>query len=54
MERDHLEDLSVDGWVILKCIFNKWDWGGMECCDLALDRGRWRALVDAVMFLQFQ
>jgi hypothetical protein len=25
MERDHLEDLDVDGTVILKRIFKKWD-----------------------------
>jgi hypothetical protein len=25
MERDHLEDLSVDGKIILKWLFNKWD-----------------------------
>jgi len=24
-ERDHLEDLSVDGRIILRCIFRKWD-----------------------------
>jgi hypothetical protein len=27
MERDHLKELSVDGRVILKWIFKKWDWG---------------------------
>jgi hypothetical protein len=27
-ERDNLEELSVDGRIILKCIFNKWDCGG--------------------------
>ena len=26
-EKDHLEELSIDGKIILKCIFMKWDKG---------------------------
>jgi len=27
-ESDHLEDPSVDGRIIVRRIFRKWDWGG--------------------------
>jgi len=30
-ERDHLEDLRVDGMVTLKWIFRKWDGGALVC-----------------------
>jgi hypothetical protein len=32
-ERDHLEDLVVDGRIILRWIFRNWD-GGMDWIDL--------------------
>jgi hypothetical protein len=45
-----LEDTGVDGRIILKWIFKKWD-GGMDRIDMAQDRDRWRAVVSAVMNL---
>jgi hypothetical protein len=50
-ERDQLKDPGVDGRIILRWIFRKWD-GDMDSIDLAQDRDRWRALVNAVMNLQ--
>jgi hypothetical protein len=47
-ERDHLEAPGVDGGIILRWIFRKWD-GGMDWIDLAQHRNRWRAVVNVVM-----
>jgi hypothetical protein len=47
-----LEDLGVGGRVILKGMFKKWGGGVMEWINLARDRDRWRALVNAVMNLR--
>jgi hypothetical protein len=44
-KRDHLEDPGVDGRIILRWIFRS----GIE---LAQDRDRWRALVNAVINLR--
>jgi hypothetical protein len=33
-----LEYLGIDGRIILKCIFMKWDGGGMDWINLAQDR----------------
>jgi hypothetical protein len=50
-EEDHLEDTGVDERIILKWIFDKWDWG-MDWIDLPQDRKRWRAVLNAVMNLR--
>jgi hypothetical protein len=50
-EGDYLGDPGVDGRIILNWIFKKWD-GGMDWIELAQDRDRWRALVNAVMNLR--
>jgi len=47
-ERDHLEGPGVDGRIILRWIFRMWDVG----IELAQDRDRWRALVNAAMNLR--
>jgi hypothetical protein len=46
-----LGDPNLDGRIILKWFFQKWD-GGMDWIELAQDRVRWRALVNAVMNLR--
>jgi hypothetical protein len=46
-----LGDPGVDGRIILKWIFKKWD-GDMGWIELAEVRDRWRALVNAVMNLR--
>jgi hypothetical protein len=50
-EDDHLGDPGVDGRIILKWSFKKWD-GGMDWIELAQDRDRWRAVVNSVMNLR--
>ena len=46
-ERDH-----SDRRIIFRLIFSMQD-GGMDWIDLAQDRNKWRALVNAVMSLRF-
>ena len=43
---------GIDGKIVLRWIFSKWDVGGMNWIELAQDRDRWRALVNAVLNLQ--
>jgi hypothetical protein len=46
-----LKDPDVDGRIILKWMFEKWN-GGMDWIDLVQHRDRWRAPVNAVMNLR--
>jgi hypothetical protein len=47
---DHLKDPGLDGKIILKWIFERLDGGGgMDWMNLAQDRYRKRALVNAVI-----
>jgi hypothetical protein len=50
-EGDHLGDPGVDGRIILKWIFKTRD-GSMDWTELAQDRDRRRARVNAVMNLR--
>jgi len=43
-----VEDPGLDGKIILRWVFRKWG-RGMGWIDLAQDRDRWLALVNAVM-----
>jgi hypothetical protein len=51
-EGGHLVDPDVEGRIIIRRIFRTWDgvWG-IDWVDLARERNRWRALVNAVMKL---
>jgi hypothetical protein len=48
MERKDLEDLGVDGKIILKWIYKQYD-GGEDWIYLAQDRDKWRTVVNKVM-----
>jgi hypothetical protein len=47
--KSHGPITDVDGRIVLRRMFRKW--GAMDWTDLAQDRDRWQALVNAVMKL---
>jgi hypothetical protein len=47
-ETDHWEDRDVGGWTILKWIFERIGWDGVDW----MDRDQWRALVNTVLNLR--
>jgi hypothetical protein len=51
-ERGHLADPGINGKIILRWIFRKWDVGGMDWTELLQDRNRKRAHVKAVTNLR--
>jgi hypothetical protein len=48
----HWGDSGVDGRIILRWIFRKWDVGGMNWIEVAQDRNWWWALLNVVMNVQ--
>jgi hypothetical protein len=50
-ERDHLKDVGLDGKIILKWIFKKWE-GGMDWINLAQDRDTRRTFLHAITNLR--
>ena len=51
MERDHLEHIGIEGTIMLKWIFKKWDgeaWTGL----IWLRTGMWLLPVNVIMSLQ--
>jgi hypothetical protein len=51
-EKDHLEEAGVDGRIILRWIYRNWNGRGMDWIELAQERDRWRAHVNALMKLR--
>jgi hypothetical protein len=51
LEETTWETPAINGRIILRWIFRRLVVGGMDWIELAQDRNRWRAVVNAVMSL---
>jgi hypothetical protein len=51
-ERGNLEDPGIDGRIILRWIFRKWN-GGKDLIYLIQNSDKWPALVNAVMNFRY-
>jgi hypothetical protein len=47
--KNHVEDLGINGRIILELIVRKWGGGGVDCIHLAQGRDHWQALVNTAM-----
>jgi hypothetical protein len=52
-ERSHLKHLDVDGRIIFKEAFKKWNVVDIDGINLTQDRDRWQALVNAVINFRY-
>jgi hypothetical protein len=50
--RDHLEDIGVDGKIILEMDLREIGWEGVDWIHLVQERDQWRASVSTVMNLR--
>jgi hypothetical protein len=48
-ERDHFENLGINGRIILKCVFKNLHEGSMDWINLHEDTDRWRTVVKAAV-----
>jgi len=55
-EGDYLEDVGVDGKVILKLMFKKWNKEGMDSNEMVQDRNRWHMarISDCVLLVRLK
>jgi hypothetical protein len=51
--RYHMENRCTYWRIILKLVFKEIRWEDMDCSYLAVDRGKWKAVVNVIMNVRF-